>query len=464
MRNAICKKISVFAVMIIMLGLTSTLTINARISSDDDPYDLLIISPKNFAFFLQPLVKHKNNLGVSTYLATLDEVYTENGRDDAEKIKYYIKSALEEWGIDYVLLVGGRKKPFSLTEEWWLPVRYSYLEDRWSGDPDYHDEPRFISDLYFADIYDSDYGFSSWDTDGDGIYSEWFDNNTAEDVVDLYPDVCVGRLPCRNFLEVIVIVNKIINYEKVKSSFTWFKNMVHVAGDTYTDNDYNEGEVNSQDIIDNMTEFNHNKLWTSIGTLTDQVDVIKAINYGCGFLFFAGHGGPISWSTHPPQDHETWINGLDVYNMKYLKNKDMLPVCIVGGCHNSMFNNTFFSKSWMGRKLGIECWSWYLTRKIGGGSIATIGNTALGYGPEDKLNQSLGGGGGYLSRYFFKEYGQHGTEILGKIWKNSITTYLNKHPIKWDKNSFDDTTIDVKTVQEWVLIGDPSLRIGGYSI
>jgi hypothetical protein len=238
--------------------------------------------------------------------------------------------------------------------------------------------------------------------------------------------------------------------------------MVHIAGDTYTFNNYNEGEINSQDIIENMTGFNHNKLWTSMQTFTGPQDVIKAINYGCGFLFFAGHGGPISWSTHPPQDPETSIKGPSVYDMKYLKNKDMLPICIVGGCHNSMFNNTFFKKSWMGKKYGMECWSWWLTRKVGGGSIATIGNTALGYGPEDKLDPSPGGGGGYLSRYFFQEYGQNCTDILGKTWSNTITNYLKRHPIEWDKNSFHDTTIDIKSVQEWVLFGDPSLKIGGY--
>ena len=202
------------------------------------------------------------------------------------------------------------------------------------------------------------------------------------------------------------------------------------------------------------TGANYNIGMTQLGENVDSNDVTV--------FFFAGHGGPISWSTHSPQEPDSRIQGPSVYDMKHLNNKDMLPVCVVGGCHNSMFNNTLFSKSWMGSKLGQECRSWRLTRKIGGGSIATIGNTALGYGPEDKLDPSLGGGGGYLSRYFFTEYSQNKTDILGKIWANTITTYLNKHPIEWDKNSFDDTTIDAKTVQEWVLMGDPSLKIGGY--
>ena len=463
MKKGTCRKVCAFAVVMLFLGLTTTVTINAKMTkSDDEAYDLLIITPRNFAPFLQPLVNHKNNLGVSTHLATLDEVYKENGRDEAEKIKYYIKKELDESSIEYVLLVGGRKKPFSFSEEWWLPVRYSFVEDRWSGSPDYYDEPKFISDLYFADIYDSEGNFSSWDTDGDGIYAEWFDNNTAEDIEDLYPDVYLGRLPCRNIFEVWIMVKKIINYEKEKCDDTWFKNVVLVAGDTYTNNDYYEGEFYAQLVLENMSGFNHIKLWTSMGTLTDQIDVINAINYGCGFLFLAGHGSTATWSTHPPKDGNTWITGLHVDSMPYLRNKEKLPICVVSGCHNSMFNNTFFHTSWTGKSLGKECWSWRLTRKIGGGSIATIGNTALGYGPVDKLDPSAGGGGAHLSVYFFEEYGQNGTDILGKAWGNAINTYLKNHPIKWNENSFNDTTIDVKTVQEWVLIGDPSLKIGGY--
>jgi len=133
----------------------------------NDVYDLLIISPSAFSDALQPLVEHKNNHGISTMLVTLDEIYNGNyftvqGRDDAEKIKYFIKNAVEQWGIKYVLLVGGRKP--GLHEEWLLPVRYAWVY--------WVDEIKYTSDLYFADIYDADGNFSTWDTDGNGVFSE----------------------------------------------------------------------------------------------------------------------------------------------------------------------------------------------------------------------------------------------------------------------------------------------------
>jgi hypothetical protein len=108
-----------------------------------------------------------------------------------------------------------------------------------------------------------------------------------------------------------------------------------------------------------------------------------------------------------------------------------------------------------------ECWSWWLTRKVGGGSIATIGCTGLGYTKEDKQGLGKEGGGNWLNVQFFSEYGNDA--ILGEIWGKAITSYLEKFPINWNEKAFNDTALDAKTVEEWELLGDPSLKIGGYS-
>ena len=111
----------------------------------------------------------------------------------------------------------------------------------------------------------------------------------------------------------------------------------------------------------------------------------------------------------------------------------------------------------------MECFSWRLTRKIGGGTIATLGNTALGYGPKDKFNPELWGGGGNLTNFFFEEYSLNENDILGECWGKAIEYYLDDFPIQWQERSFNDTSLDAKTVTEWILFGDPSLKIGGYS-
>ena len=177
-------------------------------------YDLLIIVPDKFSSLLDSFVEHKNNLGIKTRVVTIEEVYSQmfwEGKDDAEKLKYFIKQAIEEWQISYVLLIGGRKDQ-SKEETWWIPVRYTNLIREYKGHEAYS-EGDFLTDLYFADIYDQDGNFSSWDDDNDGIFGEWPLDEIAQDILDLYPDIAVGRLPCRNAQEVKTIINKIIRYE-----------------------------------------------------------------------------------------------------------------------------------------------------------------------------------------------------------------------------------------------------------
>jgi hypothetical protein len=80
---------------------------------------------------------------------------------------------------------------------------------------------------------------------------------------------------------------------------------------------------------------------------------------------------------------------------------------------------------------------------------------------EDK--DSFSGAGDYLEPTFFYEYGVNGTDILGETWGKTIAGYLNKYPIDWETPAAWDYAIDAKTVQQWVLFGDPSLKIGGYA-
>ena len=423
-------------------------------------FDLLIITPEIFENKLQTLVEHKNNLDIKTKLVTTEKVYDEMfwyGRDKAEKIKYFIKTALDEWDIKYVLLVGGRQDQ-SFMESWFIPVRYSFLERKYGDYP----ERKFISDLYYADIYDAEGNFSSWDDDNDGIFSEWPDNDIASDIPDLYPDVSVGRLPCRNNRDVEIIVNKIIDYETGLFSDSWFKNMVVVAGDTYTNKtQYIDGEVYTQMAIDNMPGFNPVKLWTSDGSLSNSWDTVKTINKGCGFIFFSGHGNPASWATHPPNDETVWIDGMKLRYMPFLFNKNKLPICITGsGCFNNMFNVSFLNHPFSVYPIP-KCWGEGMTFNAHGGSIATIGSTAFSYESPD-INSNRGGIE-WLDIQFFKEYGINDIDVLGECWSDTISAFLDNFSINWMDNSYDGDAIIVKNVQQWLLIGDPSLKIGGYN-
>jgi len=434
------------------------------ILEDNDLYDLLIISPSRFKRNLRPLVRHKNKFGVRTKLVTINFINNKiwYGRDEAEKVKLYIKEVIENAGIKYVLLIGGLKNQ---RFKWHIPVRYSMVVP---PDEQEYPEQSFLTDLYFADIYDSEGVFSSWDSNNDGIYSVW--NGTFKEEMDLFPDVYLGRLPCRNSLEVSIMVRKIIKYEKSnQKDKTWFYNFLLVAGDSYDDeNHYNEGELISEKAIELMPDFKPIKVYARENESRDinRKTVNAAMNEGSSFAYFCGHGSPYSWSTHYPPDGKNWTSGYQIPDMLFLRNHDKQPITVVGGCHNGQFDVALLNLitdyryarshlTWAPR-----CWSWFFTVKRGGGAIATISNTGLGtHGEGDMDNNTIPDYlevlDGWLELKFFESYGIYNKTILGENHGDTLTGYLNKF-------LGDDTLMDVKMVQQWELFGDPSLKIGGY--
>ncbi len=437
---------------------------NLNTKNSNEKYDLLIITPQDFVDYVKPLVTHKNKHDVYTKLVTTEEIYDQifwQGKDKAEKIKYFIKDAKENWNINYVLLIGGRKNQLK-TEGWYVPVRYTHLSRPYDDYP----EGRFLSDLYFADIYDSKGNFSSWDDDNDGIFGEWPINSPAEDIPDLKPDVYIGRLPCRNIFDVKIVVNKIINYETGSFSDNWFKKMVVVAGDTYPEKtDYIDGENYTQQGLNYMPGFEPVKIWSTLNNLK-WFNIALEINKGCGFLFFSTHGGPGSISTHPPYNSDKWIGRFGLRNIPFLINNNRLPVITAGsGCFVSMFNASLMHTDWTywhGIPYNIpRCFSWSLVRKPFGGAIGMIGSTGFSYESPD-IDKKVGGCE-WLDIHFYEQYGLNNIDILGECWGETINSFVQNFKINFDDTSKTGDALIAKNVEQWLLIGDPSLKIGGYN-
>ncbi len=468
-----------------------------QLATNIDTYDLLVIAPAEFSDALQPLIDHKNSVGMDALLKTTDEIYAEfDGVDKPEQIKYCIKDAFDNAEIKYVLLVGGLNSMVAATPrddrnqgsvDWHVPVRYANVITEY--------DPGLISDLYYADLYNDTGGFSSWDSNNDGIFASYkmFDPN--RDKIDFFPEVAVGRLACRNVKEVNTLVDKIITYETSSFGSDWFKNFVLIGGDTFGDpGNYVEGELENQKAFDYVADkgFTPTKVWASNrengGLMPVTDDIVSAISEGSGFLLFAGHGTPEMWNTHwvgGPFDHNQRAEGIWWYDMVKFENQAQYPITVVGGCHNSQFNVTLatFLDYWMNELYKItnieafkrfpgsvytplpECFSWFLVSRPDGGSIATIGNTGTGYGYTGNSGDLDGDGvddpdclekfGGYLETLFFKAYGQKNSEYVGDAWLQAITDYLLVYPGMKSQT-------DAKTVEQWVLLGDPSLKIGGY--
>ncbi len=419
-------------------------------------YDLLIISPNEFTKNIEPLIEFKEKNSIKTKHITTEEIYKQyNGRDKAEQIKYCIKESIEDFGIKTVLLVGGLD---GQSANWNLPARYSHMLIR-EGTQEIT-EPDFLSDLYFADIYDSEGNFSSWDTNNNDIFAEY--ENGVIDEMDLYPDVRLGRLACRNKFEVKNMVNKILKYEKA-SPGNWFKNMILISGDHWADeNQVSEGILIMEEAKDIMSDFNPVEIYATEESKLKIRDINKAINNGAGFAYFCGHGSPKAWGIHYPPDAKGWapsILGLNptllsfykpIY-MKFLRNKEKLPVTLVGGCNNGQFDVRFSQ-----RKI-TSCWAWQLTKQKRGGAIATIANTGLGThamddSDDDGKNDYIEAYDGWLELKFFELYNKENIDMLGEIHQEAMTRYLNTFLGNYDE-------MDAKMVQQWQLFGDPSIQL-----
>jgi len=426
-------------------------------------YDLVIITPDSFSDYLPPLVTHKNNHGVRTTLITLDDIYDNfSGRDHPEQIKYFLKHAFDEWGIQYVLLIG------DITE---LPIRATKAYP-WEGWGD-----NVLSDLYYADIYDENYSFCTWDANNNSVFGEVEYNFSGghyfppdminHDGVDLYPDVMVGRLPCTCVEEAQTIVDKIITYEETTYDQIWFKKIILAGGDTFPPAKkappfVYEGEITNIKVAQQLPDFEHIKLWSSKWNL-NAFTFNRAINRGAGFLSYAGHGFEHGWGTYRP--NALLDSRLIMYYMPFvhlLRNGNKLPIIFFDACLTAKldFNISDLDRYYPGMmqlvlaftKLPYDtsyffpCFAWSFLPQENGGAIATIGATRPAYTLVDE--DGVYAGAGYLDVHFFKAYNKGVT--VSQMFTQAQNDYLNS------------IGRDYFTLEEFILLGDPSLRVGGF--
>jgi hypothetical protein len=130
-----------------------------------------------------------------------------------------------------------------------------------------------------------------------------------------------------------------------------------------------------------------------------------------------------------------------------------------------MFNVSLTIHPWANWYPAPEGLSWWFARKYNGGGIASLGYTAFPVGSPgesgdldgDGLNEPdcIESGYGYIQLNLFYAYGIEGLHYLGECWGYSVSKYTEnfKYPLKrWH----------LHTLQSFVLLGDPSLKIGGY--
>jgi len=370
----------------------------------------------------------KNSCGIISRVLNTTWIYAHyGGVDDPEKIRNCIIDFQSNFQTKFVTIFGDADK---------VPVRYVYV-------PDGHDT-YVPTDLYYADL---DY---TWDDNGDGLYAD-LDN----DLVDGIPDVYVGRIPPSLTEYAQTVVDKIKGYQQqFATSEEWTRRIVLAAGtgspDGFTNPFGNATTVLKEYIADIASDKEIVKLYESAGNLSTD-SMASEINKGALFVNFAGHGDPgtglfaAGWLFYWIIPGLMWECFL-ISHVQSLTNGFKLPVVTTMACSTARFDDT-------------DCIGECFVLEPDGGSIAYFGATRIAWGYSGTWAPH--GLMGEMDRQVYEAF-YEGYTRLGEMWGVSLTEYLQDHQLDRlfkDEDGNPIGYLNEKTVMEFILLGDPSLRI-----
>ena len=158
------------------------------------PVAYLIITSDAMAPAFQQLADWKTQSGVPAVVRTVSFITQQYpyGVDDAHRVRMFIKDAYSRWGTKWVLLAGDTDV---------IPERLARTL--------FYGGESIASDLYFQCLD------GNWNADGDSLYGEGYaDVEDVGDLVDLLPEVYVGRAPVSTPADAQIFVNKTLQYTK----------------------------------------------------------------------------------------------------------------------------------------------------------------------------------------------------------------------------------------------------------
>lgn len=426
----------------------------------EETYDLLVLCPDTFKDEMEVYSQYRNQSGVETRVVTLTDIFSDNiwnitGVDAQEEMKKFTLEARSNWSITSVLLVGDVNV---------MPARQIMVLDGY--DDSGNSDGRFLpSDLYFADLYEEGTtNFCSWNDRNDDYHADlWGEYSSGNlDGVDFYPDVTIGRIPASSESELDLMLDKLMNYELLAMGSGWFKNATVCGTNTfvpgyphYDGSGVNEGEYMS-DLISSgpLSEFNATKHYESLGNLNS---IAATVNEGCGFFEMSDHGGYDGWGYAP---------GASVTNsMAFgLSNGYKLPVVVLDACLTHGFDNDnatgdpesfdpVFGYSYYppgSSRVWRDCLGEQFHKAPDGGAVATYGCTRVGYGAYGSSYSTRNSG--YINLHIHEAY-DDGYDMAGEMLAKAMGDYMGG-PGPGGSSSF-------KTLTEYVLLGDPTLTVGG---
>lgn len=336
----------------LLLGISSGLAIDAQ---------YLIITADRFYEKAQPLAQWKNKKGIRTKVVKLSEI----GGNDSQAIRTYIRNGYNNWypRLEYVLLVG---------------------------------------DINFISPYNHP---SCGPTD----------NPYADVNGDAQLELCIGRLPCRNYIQLKSMINKIFSYERTPylAETLWYRKATTIRQDPGPY--HNAGTYFVRSMF--LDYGNYLSVDTFVAPNHNAKDVCDSLVQGRSYVLYTGHGGGTHW--YAPFN----LNPIPI------KNGRKLPVIFSWSCQ-TVLKERYLGQLWL--KTGSS-------RKPKG-AVAYIGTTTSGLYARYR---------NFVARNFFRAILQYQVLNIGKALKQGLDSLWTYTP-----DSFGQILYS-----EWNLLGDPELNL-----
>ncbi len=250
----------------------------------DETGDLLIICYDAWLPNVQPLVNHKNGIGINTTAVGVSTI-----GNNATSIKNYIQNVYNTSDLAFVLLVGDSAQVATPTAS------------GGSADPTY------------AKLAGG----------------------------DNYPDIMVGRFSAETAAQVDTQVLRTVEYETMPATTQdWFwrgtgiaSNQGAGAGDEGQADNVHMDQIRQWLLAHGYTQVD--QIYDPTGTAAQ---VSAALNAGRGIVNYCGHGSATSWGS----------TGFSNSNVNALVNDNMLPFIVSVACVNGQFaGTTCFAEAWL---------------------------------------------------------------------------------------------------------------------
>lgn len=297
-----------------------------NILTEEDAYDLIIITDQQFKQGLEKLTAFYQEIGINPKVVGIKDIYDQfnHGIVSPYALRDYLSFIHSDWTHQprFVLLIGDAK----IREEESVPA------------------------IFFQSLK---YGACASD--------HWY---VALDKDSKIPEYAIGRWPVSSRAELDIVIDKRITYTNADPIDPWHNELLFIAGYEMDFKNQTENMINRQI----PKEFSINRIYidpASQGTpfFGGSDTLIHLWNKGLTVINFMGHGGGGVWTDR---------SLFNTYYIKYLDNYDRLPFISSLTCFTADFAN-------------MEGMGEFLLSAENGGAIALWGATSVGWIKNDYL-------------------------------------------------------------------------------